>query len=93
MTALKRLIAPSDQMREVEIAGVRTGRSTVYKWQKDGTVHVRSAEHERLLKQAGFTEAGLTRATMSSGGFICSECGFHSWFRKCSRCGGEGMKV
>ena len=88
---MKRLIAPSDQTREVEIKGARFGQSKTYRWQKDGTVHVDSAAHVKALKDAGFTEAGVGGAA-SKGGFRCTECGFNMWFKGCSRCGGEGIR-
>lgn len=88
---MRRMVAPNDTVREVEIQGVRTGRSKTYRWNKDGTVHVNSAADAKALKDAGFTEAGVGGAG-SKGGFVCTTCGFHTWFRSCSRCGGEGVR-
>jgi hypothetical protein len=85
---MKRMIAPNDTVREIEIQGARTGASKTYRWSKDGTVHVESARHAKALKDAGFTEAGLT-GIATQGGFTCLGCGFASWFRQCSRCGGK----
>lgn len=87
----RRMVAPNDTMREVEIKGARFGGSTTYRWGKDGTVNVESAAHAKALKEAGFTEAGVHGAGVK-GGYVCQGCGFHMWFNKCSRCGGEGVR-
>ena len=86
---MRRMVAPVETMKEVEIEGARFGGKKTYRWSKDGTVHVGSAADARVLKQAGFTEAGMW---VSVGGFVCQSCGFHAVFKKCSRCGGEGVR-
>lgn len=88
---MKRMVAPNDTVRSVEIQGARTGVSKTYGWSKDGTVHVESAAHIKALKEAGFTEAGVGGAT-AKGGYICQGCGFNMWFNTCSRCGSEGVR-
>lgn len=88
---MRRMIAPNDTMREVQIQGARTSATRTYRWGKDGTVRVDSAADAKALREAGFTEAGIGGAG-SKGGFVCQACGFHTWFKKCSRCGGEGVK-
>jgi hypothetical protein len=88
---MKRMIAPNDTVREVEIKGARFGGSRTYQWSKDGTIHVNSAADVKALKEAGFTEAGVNQAG-GKGGYVCSTCGFHMWFTTCSRCGGEGER-
>jgi hypothetical protein len=85
---MRRMVAPNDTVREVEIQGARTGASRTYRWSKDGTVHVESERHVKALRAAGFTEAGLT-GTATNGGYSCKACGFAAWFKTCSRCGGE----
>lgn len=87
---MRRMIAPNDTVKEIEIQGARTGASKTYRWSKDGTVHVDSYAHAKALKQAGFTEAGVW--VNASGGFVCQDCGFHACFKTCSRCGGEGIR-
>lgn len=89
---MARLVAPNDTMREVDIEGAYTGRKTRYGWGKDGTVHVDNPAHVKALRQAGFTVAGVSSAG-GRGGFVCADCGFHSWFKLCSKCGGEGVKL
>jgi len=88
---MRRMIAPNDTVREVEIKGARFGGSKVYRQRKDGTVHVDSAKDAKALKEAGFTEAGVGGVPVS-GGYTCQECGFNMWFKTCSRCGGEGVR-
>jgi DNA-directed RNA polymerase subunit RPC12/RpoP len=43
------------------------------------------------MKAEGFFEASLNPYDKGDAqrGFTCVECGFGSWFRKCSRCGHE----
>lgn len=88
---MARLIAPNDTMREIDIQGARTGSTSRYRWSKDGTVHVHDRAHVKALKEAGFTDAGVSHAG-ARGGFICPGCGFRPWFRSCSRCGAECIK-
>lgn len=88
---MKRMVAPNDTMREVDIKGARTGITSRYRWQKDGTVHVESSAHAKALRDIGFVEAGVGGAG-ARGGYVCGSCGFHAWFKSCSRCGGEGVK-
>ena len=88
---MARLVAPNDTMREVTIEGARFGQSKTYGWANDGTVHVNSPQHIKALKEAGFTEAGV-KLSSSGGGYKCGSCGFHGWFKKCSKCGGEGER-
>ena len=85
---MARLIAPNDTMREIDIQGARFGGTKRYRWSADGAVHVDNKAHVKALKDAGFTEAGVS-GVGARGGFICSGCGFRAWFRSCSRCGGE----
>lgn len=88
---MARLVAPNDTMREVDIQGVRSGVTTRYRWGADGTVNVDNRAHVKALKDAGFTTVGAAPAG-ARGGFICLSCGFHPWFKTCSRCGSECVK-
>lgn len=86
---MARLIAPDGGVRGVD---VRTERGT-YKYNPDnkGVINVENPRHAAQMKSEGFFEASLM-GPASNGtnlGFTCSECGFGSWFRKCSRCGHE----
>ena len=56
---------------------------------KDGMYNVSNASDIKALKKEGFTEASLSTYTTgdSDRGYTCTECGFGSWFKLCSRCG------
>ena len=58
---------------------------------KDGIYNVNNPAHVKALKESGFTEALIPgQASSTAGlGYTCSQCGFGSWFIKCSRCGHE----
>ena len=82
---MKRLLPPSGQAVETGVPRPGGGES-VYRMQKDGTVHVADSD-AAVLKQAGYTEpnaGGWIRAS----GWVCDDCGFHGFFRKCGKCGG-----
>jgi DNA-directed RNA polymerase subunit RPC12/RpoP len=62
-----------------------------YKADRAGLYSVNDPGHIRALKAEGFVEENLARfsAGDTERGYTCTECGFGSWFRKCSRCGHE----
>lgn len=77
-------IAPDKGVRETVI-GSRT-----YRPNKGGLYEVSSPRDQRAMKAEGFVEASLMGATTESNlGYTCTQCGFGSWFIKCSRCGHE----
>jgi hypothetical protein len=79
-----RWVAPDKGVRETVIGAY------TYRPDKSGIYNVDSPSAERAMKAEGFFEASLMGPTTSAGmGFTCVECGFGSWFRKCSRCGHE----
>jgi hypothetical protein len=79
-----RWVAPDKGVKETVI-----GNKT-YRPDKGGIYNVDSPSAERAMKAEGYFEASLMGATTDdSKGFTCVECGFGSWFRKCSRCGHE----
>lgn len=86
---MSRLIASDGGVRGVDIT---TERGT-YKYNPDrkGVINVENPNHARQLKAEGFFEASLMGPATNGAalGFTCIECGFGSWFRKCSRCGHE----
>lgn len=86
---MARLVASDKGARGVDI---KTERG-VYRYNPDkkGIINVENPKHAAQMKSEGFFEASLMGpATNGSAlGFTCSECGFGSWFRKCSRCGHE----
>ena len=83
-----RLLASDGGVRGVDITTERGTRS--YNPDKKGVMTVDNPTHARRLKAEGFFEASLMGPTTDASiGFTCIECGFGSWFRKCSRCGHE----
>jgi hypothetical protein len=80
---MTRLVAPDKGVRETEV----NGRS--YKPDRGGIYNVDSASAAKAMKAEGFFEAALNPYSSKDNerGFTCVECGFGSWFRKCSRCG------
>ena len=60
---------------------------------KDGTFHL-SERKARMGVQAdaGFIVPDMGTAVKKSDGFRCVGCGFGTWFKTCSRCGGECFK-
>lgn len=84
---MARLVPRDGFVKETNVksqSGVRR-----YKADKSGLYEVNNASDIRALKDQGFTEASLN--TYQPGdrqrGYTCTQCGFGSWFRKCSRCG------
>lgn len=85
---MARLVAPDGGVRGVD---VKTERGT-YKYNptRSGIINVENSKHAAQMKAEGFFEASLMGPTNDTTlGFTCIECGFGSWFRKCSRCGHE----
>jgi len=81
---MARIVAPDRGVKETTI-----GNKT-YGVNRQGIYNVENASHIRAMKAEGFFEASLMGPTTNAGaGFTCVECGFGSWFRKCSRCGHE----
>lgn len=80
---MARLVAPDKGVRETEFNG------RLYKPDRGGIYNVDSPSAARAMKAEGFFEAALNPVDSkdSTRGFTCVECGFGSWFRKCSRCG------
>lgn len=90
---MARLIASDGGVRGVDI---KTERGTIkYNADKKGVINVENPRHAAQMKSEGFFEASLMGpATNGSNlGFTCVECGFGSWFRKCSRCGHENTSA
>jgi hypothetical protein len=84
---MTKLVGPKG-LRGVDITTSRGVRK--YNQNKKGMVEVSNSRDAKALKAEGFFEASLMGTTNDSSlGFVCVECGFGSWFRKCSRCGHE----
>lgn len=85
---MKRLVPPDKAVVETGIPR-RGGGESVYRMQKDGTIHVADSDYAALRK-AGYTEpnaGGFAKAA----GWVCNECGFHGYFKKC-KCGSEDTR-
>ena len=82
---MTRIVAPDRGVKQTEI-----GNST-YTVNRQGVYEVNNASHIKAMKAEGYFEASLNPFSKGDGerGFTCVECGFGSWFRKCSRCGHE----
>ncbi len=79
-----RWVAPDKGVRETVVGNY------TYRPDKKGIYNVDNVGAERAMKAEGFFEASLMGPTTNASvGFTCVECGFGSWFRKCSRCGHE----
>lgn len=86
---MTRLIPPTG-LREI---GVNTKRGTkVIRAGKDGLFHVNDPKLAKQLKAEGLGVASTSGAILGDG-FPCSNCGFGSWFKKCSRCGTENTRI
>lgn len=84
---MARLCLPDGAVRGVDIQGARTGAALgSYTPGRDGTVEVDNPRHERALRQWGAFSANLGGRTR--GGYRCGACGFGSYLKTCSRCGG-----
>lgn len=79
-----RYVAPDKGVKETVIGG------KTYNPDRGGIYNVENPRHAKAMKAEGFFEASLMGATTNGQlGYTCAECGFGSWFRKCSRCGHE----
>ena len=86
---MSKLVPPSGFQTTTEINSQR-GKKT-YTADKGGLYEVGNKKHIKAMKDQGFTEASLNPFTPGDGerGYTCVECGFGSWFKKCSKCGHE----
>jgi hypothetical protein len=81
---------PPQGLREI---GIRTSSGTkVIRTGKDGLFNVDNPKLERKLKEEGLGIASASGVIVGEG-FPCAECGFGSWFKKCSRCGHENERI
>lgn len=82
---MSKFVAPDKGVKETVVGG-----RSYYANGKTGLYEVNNPAHKKAMKAEGFFEASLMGATTNDTlGYTCSECGFGSWFRKCSRCGHE----
>ena len=81
---------PPQGLREI---GIKTRSGTkVLRTGKDGLFQVNNPKLAKKLKEEGLGVASASGVIVGEG-FPCSQCGFGSWFRKCSRCGHENERI
>jgi len=81
---------PPQGLREVS---VKTERGTkVYKADRSGLINVDNPKHAAQMKAEGLGVASAG-GVADTEGFPCSQCGFGSYFKKCSRCGHENERI
>lgn len=85
----RELLAPTGSEKQVDVR-LDGGVTRRYSG-RDGIYSVVDSD-VAALKSEGFTEKSLSGTTRSGDGFRCEACGFGSWFRTCSRCGGACKK-
>ena len=75
---MPRLLSPDDKCAQVDVRGRRyTGK----------VVDVNDPRAVRELKAVGYTQADASGGPARTNGYRCADCGFASYFRRCSRCG------
>lgn len=84
-----RYVAPDRGVKETVIGG-RT-----YNPDRSGIYNVDNSHDAKAMKREGFFEASLNPYTEGDKqrGFLCVQCGFNGWFRKCGRCGHETTDI
>ena len=80
-----RYVAPDRGVKETVIGGRK------YNPDRTGIYNVENKAHGEAMKREGFFEASLNPYSQGDRqrGFVCVQCGFNGWFRKCGRCGVE----
>jgi len=77
---------PPTGMKELSVTTSNGER--VLKAGRDGLFEIKDPKLAKKLKQEGLGVASLGGIPRAEG-YTCAECGFNSWFRKCSRCGNQ----
>lgn len=86
---MKRLVPPDKAVIETGVPR-SGGGEVVYRMKKDGTVHVSDGD-AALLKKAGYTEPNVG-GWIKAAGFVCNDCGWRGFFRKCGKCSSENSR-
>jgi hypothetical protein len=79
---MARLLSPDDKCVQVDVP---LGRGARYSGK---AIEVTDVAHVRALRAAGYTVADTAGVSPRGSGFECGSCGFQSYFKACSRCGG-----
>jgi hypothetical protein len=86
MTDTVKVCAQGSNVAEVDApSGAR------YKRDREGIFHMLPSDAAVMAKGGGFYPS-MAGATRKSVGFRCGACGFGSFVKTCSRCGGECEK-
>lgn len=80
-----RVVAPTPGCLEVDAPSGRRYRA------RGGFYDMSDRDGKALVAAGGFVPS-MTGTTRAGIGFRCADCGFGSWFRRCSRCGGQAVK-
>lgn len=81
---MSRLLSPDDACTSVKVPDGR--REATYNGR---VIDVTAPSHIRVLKDAGYTVAGVAQGPARATGYRCGLCNFTTWFTTCSRCGGS----
>lgn len=77
-------IIPPQGLKEV---AVKTERGTkLYKADRSGIINVENPKHAKQMRDEGLG-VGSVAGVADTEGYPCTQCGFGSYFKKCSRCG------
>jgi hypothetical protein len=86
---MTRMIPPKG-LKEI---AVKTERGTkLYKADRSGIIRVDNPNHAKQMKDEGLGVGSVAGVT-SAEGFPCRECGFGSFFKKCSKCGHVNERI
>jgi hypothetical protein len=82
-----RIGSPSSKVIEVDgLSGRR------YKPDSSGVYHVPDKRDAKALIEYGGFVVSEMGTTSKAVGFRCEDCGFGSWFKTCSKCGGKAVR-
>ena len=84
---MAKLVPRDGFVKEVEIN--RQSGAKVLRADRNGLYSVENPQDIKALKAEGFYEGNLALHTEGDNqrGYTCTECGFGSWFKLCSKCG------
>lgn len=80
-----RIAAPDGAVAGMEVKGAQTGRITKYNGR---IMEVDNPQHQKALLAEGAFAASLSGRTRRDIGYRCPACGFATFVKSCSRCGG-----
>lgn len=78
---MSRLLSPDDACVAVTSLSGRKYRGRSFEVTNQADI--------RALRAAGYTMADTSGVPSKAAGFECLDCGFQSFFRLCSKCGGK----